>query len=31
MLTPIQIHRLQKLKRKQYKSQKLNNDIVVQL
>ena len=31
MLTPIQMHRQQKLKRKQYKSKKLNNDIIVQL
>jgi len=31
MLTPIQMHKQQKLKRKQYKSKKLNNDIIVQL
>jgi transposase InsO family protein len=31
MLTPIQMHRQQKLKRKQYKIKKLNNDIIVQL
>jgi transposase InsO family protein len=31
MLTPIQMHRQQKLKRKQYKSKKLNNEIIVQL
>jgi len=31
MLTPIQMHKQQKLKRKQYKSKKLNNDSIVQL
>ena len=31
MLTPIQMHRQQKLKRKQYKSKNLNNDIIVQI
>ena len=31
MLTPTQMHKQQKLKRKQYKSKKLNNDIIVQL
>ena len=31
MLTPIQMHEQNKLKRKQYKSKKLNNDIIVQL
>ena len=31
MLTPIQMHKQQNLKRKQYKSKKLNNDIIVQL
>ena len=31
MLTPIQMHAQDKLKRKQYKSKKLNNDIIVQL
>ena len=31
MLTPIQMHAQKKLKRKQYKSKKLNNDIIVQL
>jgi putative transposase len=30
MLTPIQMHKQQILKRKQYKSKKLNNDIIVQ-
>ncbi|MFT5890589.1 MAG: putative transposase, partial [Dokdonia sp.] len=29
-LTPIQMHKQQILKRKQYKSKKLNNDIIVQ-
>ena len=31
MLTPMQMHKQEKLKRKQYKSKKLNNDIIVQL
>jgi len=31
MLTPEQMHRQHRLKRKQYKSKKLNNDIIVQL
>ena len=31
MLTPEQMHKQNKLKRKQYKSKKLNNDIIVQL
>ena len=31
MLTPVQMHAQNKLKRKQYKSKKLNNDIIVQL
>ena len=31
MLTPMQMHAQNKLKRKQYKSKKLNNDIIVQL
>jgi len=31
MLTPIQMHAQNKLKRKQYKSKKLNNDVIVQL
>ena len=31
MLTPQQMHKQNKLKRKQYKSKKLNNDIIVQL
>jgi|TARA_R110002051_G_C8679049_1_gene491516 transposase InsO family protein len=31
MLTPMQMHRQQTLKRKQYKTKKLNNDIIVQL
>jgi transposase InsO family protein len=31
MLTPKQMHKQQKLKRKQYKSKKLNNNIIVQL
>ena len=31
MLTPIKMHKQNKLKRKQYKSKKLNNDIIVQL
>ena len=31
MLTPILMHEQNKLKRKQYKSKKLNNDIIVQL
>jgi transposase InsO family protein len=31
MLTPMQMHAQDKLKRKQYKSKKLNNDIIVQL
>ena len=31
MLTPIQMHEQNKLKRKQYKTKKLNNDIIVQL
>jgi transposase InsO family protein len=31
MLTPIQMHKQNKLKRKQYKSKKLNNDVIVQL
>jgi transposase InsO family protein len=31
MLTPIQMHAQNKLKRIQYKSKKLNNDIIVQL
>ena len=31
MLTPMQMHRQNKLKRKQYKTKKLNNDIIVQL
>jgi len=31
MLTPIQMHKQDKLKRKHYKSKKLNNDIIVQL
>ena len=31
MMTPIQMHAQNKLKRKQYKSKKLNNDIIVQL
>jgi putative transposase len=31
MLTPEMMHKQQKLKRKQYKSKKLNNDIIVQL
>ena len=31
MLTPVEMHRQNKLKRKQYKSKKLNNDILVQL
>lgn len=31
MLTPIQMHTQNKLKRKQYKSKKLNNDAIVQL
>ena len=31
MLTPMQMHAQKKLKRKQYKSKKLNNDIIVQL
>lgn len=31
MLTPIQMHAQNKLKRKQYKSKKLNNDAIVQL
>jgi len=30
MLTPIQMHKQNKLKRKQYKTKKLNNDIIVQ-
>jgi len=31
MLTPINMHKQNKLKRKRYKSKKLNNDIIVQL
>ena len=31
MLTPIQMHAQNKLKRKQYKSKKLNNEVIVQL
>ena len=31
MLTPMQMHSQQKMKRKQYKSKKLNNDIIIQL
>jgi len=31
MLTPIQMHAQNQLKRKQYKSKKLNNDVIVQL
>jgi len=31
MLTPVQMHKQNKLKRKTYKSKKLNNDIIVQL
>jgi transposase InsO family protein len=31
MLTPKQMHQQNKLKRKQYKSKKLNNDLIVQL
>ena len=31
MLTPIQMHAQKRLKRKQYKSKKLNNDVIVQL
>ena len=31
MLTPVQMHAQNKLKRKQYKSKKLNNDLIVQL
>ena len=31
MLTPIQMHKQETLKRKQYKTKKLNNDIIVQL
>jgi len=31
LLTPIQMHAQNKLRRKQYKSKKLNNDIIVQL
>lgn len=31
MLTPVQMHEQNKLKRKQYKSKKLNNDLIVQL
>ncbi len=31
MLTPDKMHQQQKLKRKKYKSKKLNNDIIVQL
>jgi len=31
MLTPTQMHRQHKLNRKQYKSKKLNNDIIIQL
>lgn len=31
MLTPIQMHEQNKLKRKQYKSKKLDNDVIVQL
>ncbi|WP_425402525.1 hypothetical protein [Gelidibacter mesophilus] len=31
MLTPMQMHQQNKLKRKQYKSKKLNNDVIVQL
>ncbi len=31
MLTPLQMHKQQILKRKQYKTKKLNNDIIVQL
>jgi len=31
MLTPIQMHMQNKLKRKQYKSKKLNNELIVQL
>ncbi|SDW53409.1 Integrase core domain-containing protein, partial [Aequorivita viscosa] len=31
MLTPRQMHEQNKLKRKQYKSKKLNNDVIVQL
>jgi putative transposase len=31
MLTPMQMHKQQILKRKQYKTKKLNNDIIVQL
>ena len=31
MLTPIKMHKQNKLKRKRYKSKKLNNDIIVQL
>lgn len=31
MLTPVKMHKQNKLKRKRYKSKKLNNDIIVQL
>lgn len=31
ILTPIPIHQQKKLKRKQYKLKKLNNDVIVQL
>ena len=31
MLTPIQIHQQNKLKRKQYKTKNLNNDLIVQV
>lgn len=31
MLTPVQMHKQNKLKRKQYKSKKLNNNMIVQL
>ena len=31
MLTPMQMHKQNKLKRKQYKSKKLNNHMIIQL